>query len=129
MKILLKMRKKKRGFTIIEVLFSLLIISLALVFISKVIINSINLNKKSHIKFNILQKFECQKNTLISKPFYSTDLRIGNFSKRDGRFKLSWKIENVTESLKKINLSVSYKILKKQAYFLKSKFIREVKND
>lgn len=125
-------RKEDRGFTLIEILVSLVLVSLALVLIAAIIHVSIDAHRKSCIRFHMLQTLESTKNDLISKSFDSDELRDGTYSGKDGEFLLSWHIQGISPSLKKIRLKVSYEkdtVFNKRIYFYKSKFIKERKND
>ena len=117
------MKKGERGFTLIETMISLMIISLLIILIAKIVTFSFDMNKKSSIRFKVMQKFENLKNNLLSKPFDSKDLKEGNFRKYEGKLIIHWSIKNITQTLKKIKLSVVYKTIKKQTFFYKSQFM------
>jgi Tfp pilus assembly protein PilV len=129
-----KKPEKDSGFTIIETLFSLLLISLALVSISQMITAAIDAQRKSTIRFNMQQKIEYCRNQLVSKSFAAAELEEGSYSTAENPLKINWDIKNISPTLKLIHLSVSYKKITKKAYFYKSMYIKnneptEVKND
>jgi len=115
---------KDSGFTIIETLFSLLLISLALVSISQMITAAIDAQKKSTLRFNMQQKIEYCRNQLVSKSFAAAELEEGSYSIVETPLKINWDIKNISPALKLIHLSVSYKKITKKAYFYISKYIK-----
>jgi Tfp pilus assembly protein PilV len=129
-----KKPEKDSGFTIIETLFSLLLISLALMSISQMITAAIGAQKKSSLRFNMQQKIEYCRNQLLSKSFAAAELEEGSYSTAENPLKINWDIKDISPTLKFIHLSVSYKKITKKAYFYKSRYIKnneptEVKND
>lgn len=122
-------KKSEKGFTLIETIFSLLIVFIALIFICKTLIFSIYTNRNSLIRFEIIQKYEYYKYYLYSKSFNSNELKKGDYSKHEKFFKINWTVKNITTSLKKIKIKISYKNLTKQNFIYKSKFIKEIKNE
>jgi len=121
--------KTESGFTLIETLFSLLLVFLALIFICKTLIFSIYVNRNSLIRFKIVQKYEYYKYYLSSKSFDLIELKQGSHLKYENKFKINWIVKNITTSLKKITIKISYKDLMKQNFIYKSKFIKEIKNE
>ncbi len=122
-------KKTERGFTLIETLFSLLLVFIALIFICKTLIFSIYTNRNSLIRFEIIQKYEYYKYYLCSRPFDSNELKKGDHLKYENKFKINWIVKSITTSLKKIKIKISYKNLTKQNFIYKSKFIKEIKNE
>lgn len=115
---------KDRGFTIIETLFSLLLISLALMSIAQMITAAIDAQKKSNLRFMMQQKIEYCRDQLVSKPFAAVELEEGSYSIEEKPLKINWDIKNISPTLKLIHLSVSYKNITKKAYFYISKYIK-----
>lgn len=122
-------KKKERGFTLIETLFSLLLVFIALMFICRTLIFSIYASRNSLIRFKIVQKYEYYKYYLYSRTFDSNELKKGDHLKHENEFKINWIVKNITTSFKKITIRVSYKDLKKKNFIYKSKFIKEIKNE
>jgi Tfp pilus assembly protein PilV len=118
-----KKEMKSKGFSFIEVLFSLLLVSLVLISLVRLITFSLDEYRKSAKRYNMMQKMENCTNRLMAKDFDSTDLGEGDYQKNEEKIELTWKIESLSPTLKKIRLAVSYKIYKKKIYFYKSKFI------
>ena len=118
-----KKDKKSKGFSLIEVLFSLLIVSLALISIGRCITYSLAEQRKSVIRFTMVQEMENCINSLLAKDFASLDLSDGNYEKVEREIAFTWKIESLSTTLKRVKLSVSYNVYKKKVYFYKSKFI------
>lgn len=125
----MKQQEKEKGFTLVELLVSLMLILVALLYISNIIIFSINGSKKSYIRLQVLQKLEFCKNLLLSKPFDSAELKDGHSSVDEAPFKTYQDIISISPTLKRIKISVFYKSLSRQIFFYKSKYIKEVKND
>jgi len=117
------------GFTLIETLVSWALVLLGILFISRVVIFSLDGLKKTRIRLEISQKVESYKNRLLSKPFHSPDLADGFDCLEEGLYKIDRYISSISPTLKKIKFVISYKILTRQLIFYKSKFIREVRND
>ena len=133
-KVIRQTNMKTKGFTLVETLFSLLLISLAILLITRIIICALDGHKKSQIRFKTLQEIEFCKNQLLSKPFDSVELEEGSYSKEENHFKMKWIIKSITPTLKIIDLWVSYRGLTKRAYFYRSQYIKnnqvtEEKND
>ena len=131
---MIKKLEKDKGFTIIETLFSLLLISLAVVCLYQMITFAIDAQKKSAIRFNMQQKIESCRSQLVSKSFDNDELEEGSYSTTEIPLKIKWDITNISSTLKLIQLSVTYKQVTKKVYFYKSKYIKnneptEVKND
>lgn len=124
-----RLNENEGGFTLIEVLVSWVLVLLALLFVGDIIIFSINGTGMSRTRMEMSQKLEACKNELLAKPFDSAELEDGSFSSIDGPFKINRHINSVSSTLKKVTLSITYKILCKQIYFYKSKYIEEVDND
>ncbi len=115
-----------RGFTLIETLFSLLLISLSLLFITQLMVGAIDAHGKSNTRFKMVQLLEFSKNELVSKSFDADELKAGCYSKAEGPFKMSWNTRDISPLLKVIRFSISYKRITKYAYFYKSKHIKNL---
>lgn len=125
----IKRKSKEKGFSLIELLFTMLLVLAALLLMSNVIIRSIDGNKKSYIRFQLSQKLESGKNRLLSKPFDSEELKDGRSVTQEDSFKVVRSISSLSPTLKVITLSISYKTLTRQIFFYKSRYIKEVYND
>ena len=116
-------REKENGFTLIEILVSLLLVTLAVIFISETLIAGIEIQRKSGIRFHLLQEMENCKNELNAKPFDSLELKQGSYAKKVDPGNLSWDITDISPTLKIIRLFISSKGAAKRSYFYKSKYI------
>ena len=125
----MKQQEKEKGFTLVELLVSLMLILVALLFILNIIVFSIDGSKKSTIRLQVSQKLESCKNLLLSKPFDSEGLKDGHSSIDEAPFKTYQDIICISPTLKRIKISIFYKSLSRQIFFYKSKYIKEVKND
>lgn len=120
----LEKKSRQGGFTLIETLVSLFLVLIGVLFVTKVIIFSLDLNKKSLIRLKLCQQVSNQIHTLLSKPFNSEKLLPGNFTATRDAFRIKWTITPITPTLKKIDLSVSYKKFFRKSYGYKSKTIK-----
>ena len=123
------LRQGERGFTLVEIIVSWMLVLLSLLFVCRIVVFAFDSFKKSRIRLQMTQKLESSKNLLLSKPFQSTDLSAGHTAGEDGLFKIDQEITDLSPTLKRIRLSISYKILTRQIIFYKSKYIPGVKND
>jgi prepilin-type N-terminal cleavage/methylation domain-containing protein len=121
--------QKKKGFTLIEVLISLLLVLIALLSISRILIFTLEGNKKSFVLSQLTQQLESYKDKLISLQFDSKELEPGTTTILDHPFKTVKTISNISPTLKIIRLSIIYEAIIQSIYFYKSKYIKEVKND
>lgn len=124
-----RLNENEGGFTLIEVIVSWVLVLLALLFVSDIIIFSINGTGMSRTRMEMSQKLESFKTQLAAKPFNSEELEGGSFSTVEGPFKINCHIVSLSSTLKKVRLSITYKTLCKQIYFYRSKYIEEVDND
>ncbi len=128
---------EEKGFTIIETLFSLLLVALAVLLLTRAVVTAIDTYKKSRIRFIMSQEIESCKNKLLSTSFDSLQLQDGNYSKKENIFAFNWEIKSITPTIKAIKLSVSFSVSLKhrakgftrQVYFYRSKYIKNNKNN
>lgn len=118
-----KNETKNNGFTLVEVLVALLLISLTLVSAAGTIIFALAEYRESVTRFTLVQKMENCRNELLAKSFDSSGLADGEYARQDEKITLNWHIESLSPELKRIRLSASYKVYKQKIYFYKSKFI------
>jgi hypothetical protein len=109
-----------RGFTLIEALVSILIIILGVIFISRIMIHSMDALKKSKNRLYISEKFQFYSNYLMSRPFASAELRPGKFTRRDQEFTITWDVIDLTPTLKKIYLGIRISRMTRQGILYKS---------
>ncbi len=121
--------QNRNGFTLIDSLFSLILIILALLFITKIFFFSMKGNQRSFTRLQLSQEMETCKNRFLSKPFHSPELAEGRATSENDRLKIASTIHTISPGLKKITLSVSSQYLTRQTYFYKSRYIKEVKYD
>jgi Tfp pilus assembly protein PilV len=117
---------KQVGFTLMETLISLLLVLIGVLFVTRVIMFSLDLNKKSRLRLKLWQQANNQIHTLLSKPFDSDILVPGNHSTQEDLLKIKWKVKPVTPTLKRIDISIVYKQLTREEYFYKSKTIKSI---
>lgn len=114
------------GFTLIEVLVSLVIILMAVIFISRVIMYSLDGLRKSAIRLEMTQTLESQANRLMPLPFYAPDLDSGAAVFKEGEFFIRRQVNHLSPTLKRVDLAVSYDVLTLRFYFYKSKHFSSV---
>ncbi|MCP4154495.1 MAG: hypothetical protein GY757_42615 [bacterium] len=124
-----RVRQNREGFTLIDSLFSLILIISALLFMAKVFLFAIKGNQKSFTRLQMSQEMESCKNRLLSKPFLSPELEEGKTIQEKDTFKIASTVHTISPGLKKITLSVSGKYLTRQRCFYKSRYIKEVRHD
>ncbi len=121
--------KKENGFTLLEVIISLIVITIGVISLSRVIIFSLHFTKNCQKRFTLTQNYLNQQNTLLAKSFDAEELAQGSHSMPQKELKISWQVTKISDTLKKIELKVADKNIRKKGYFYKSKIIMEVKND
>ncbi len=138
---IMKKETKANGFTLIEVLISLLLVSVAIIATARIITFAFEEYRAAVARYRLVQTIGNFENTLMTKPFDSNDLADGSYAKNEDKFDLAWNISGLSPTFKKIKLTVShrggnisYRVGKKTVYFYKSKFInnltsKEKKND
>lgn len=124
-----KPRQGQRGFTLVEIIVSWMLVLLSLLFICRIVVFAFDSFKKSRIRLQMSQKLESTKDMLLSKPFHSPDLAEGHTKTEDGLFMIEREITGLSPTLKRIRLSISYRVLTRLIIFYKSKYILEVKHD
>ncbi len=112
-----------KGFTLIETMVSVLLIMIAVLYVTSVIIHSLRFSKKNKDIFYIHQKADNIKNELLSRPFNSVKLCEGETKKKEDGYEIFYKIVNKSESLKEISLIIKKKEINKKCFFIKSKYI------
>lgn len=124
-----KKGRQARGFTLIESLIALMLVALALVSLVKIVSFTSDEHNRSRTRFAMLQALQNEQHLLASKAFASDELRPGLYQKREGQFKITRHIGDLTSDLKKIQLKISRGILETKLSFYKSRFIKETAND
>lgn len=130
---IVKKETKDNGFTLIEVLISLLLVAAAIIATARIITFAFEEYRAAFTRYRMVQTIENFKNTLMTKPFDSSDLAYGSYSKNEDKFDLTWNIADLSQTLKKIKLSISYRggnisyrVGNKKVYFYKSKYINNL---
>ncbi|MEN8153579.1 MAG: prepilin-type N-terminal cleavage/methylation domain-containing protein [Acidobacteriota bacterium] len=121
------MKRTKNGFTLIETLVSLLIISYSIIFFLNTILFSMQETGRSSVRFKVFQKIDFEKNRLLSIIFESPELTEGYSQKKENNMIISKQIVNRGPELKKIYIEVQYKNFISKIVFFRSKIIKEVK--
>lgn len=122
-------RKRNAGFTLVEVMCSLLLVSLAMLFLMKVTVQVCHLNRQSYRRFYVNVLLDAKKNQLLSKSFESTLLKPGEYTESLQGCLLDWKIRDLDPSLKKVVLTIRKQEYYRKTFFYKSKYIKEVNGE
>ena len=99
------MKNISAGFTLIEILVSMVLISFSSMFMMKCMITSLNGVKNSNIRFLVSREIEIKKNILISKHFHSPDLREGIRDEISYQVSIKINIKDLLPGLKKLTLT------------------------
>lgn len=104
-------RRKKNGFTLVEVLVSLAIISIALVLLLELFNNSVKFSASSKAKYDALTIASTEIETLTSKPY--SDVTSNTFTKVLGKNSFTCEIivtevEGMNGLLKNVDVTVSW---------------------
>ena len=122
------MQVNNKGFTIVEMMVSLVIVAISVFMLAGTLMIAMQSNKHSSIRMHLSQVYDGYQNRLVSQPFDSTLLRPGKHTKSEEPFDVCWHSKDLSDSLKKIELTVSYRNqTARQGYFYKSRLIKEVR--
>ena len=119
----------KKGFTLIETLFSLALLMIAVLFSARITVFALNQLRQSSLRFQLIETCDYYKNYLSSLPFSSPDLADGSHRQVSQEFIVTWGVEPAEAGLKRIKLLVAGPNYALPFVFYKSHFIQEVKND
>ena len=123
------MKNEFKGFTLIEVLVSMILISFASIFLMKCMITSLNSIKNSNIRFQVINAIEIKKTSLRVQNFKSPPLSEGKSKESSGNVHISTTIKDLSSGLKKVTLtgmSGKYRVI---SVFHISESIREGKDE
>jgi Tfp pilus assembly protein PilV len=121
--------KMKRGFTLVETLIALMLVTMAILSSALILSFSLQQHRLSVGRFESAQMLENLKDRLLSSPFASAELTDGGHSVQEGKWKTEWFASALSPSLKQIEASVSGGKLKKRLVFFKSNLFLEVNDD
>jgi prepilin-type N-terminal cleavage/methylation domain-containing protein len=103
---------KNKGFSLIEILLSMAIISCVITGTAELIIHSLYGKKKAEVNLKISALLTSKIESLRCRPFESPDLQSASFfeevyEKDIGEtFRIEWKIEDISPGLKRIILEI-----------------------
>ncbi len=124
------MKKSKNGFTLIEMLVSVTLISFSIMFLMKSSIVSLNLTKNSQTRFRLFQELRNKKEELQSYHYNSAKLTAGNsLVTTTGGIHFDIIITDLKPTLKQICINGELDKFHAKILFFKSKIIREVNNE
>ncbi len=99
------MKSRGNGFTLVEVLVSMILISFASIFLMKCMITSLNSVKNSNLRFRVSRALDIKKNHLLSKSFNSVGLSEGVREENSDQIEIEISIMDLTPGLKKLTLT------------------------
>jgi len=107
----LETRGKRGGFSFIEVLLAMALISFLLSGTAELVIRSISLKKKAEINLQLAALVSSKLECLKSLPYESAELQAASYNEiLEGRFPevylREWMIEDISSNMKRIELTV-----------------------
>jgi len=123
------METQKSGFTLIETLVSITLISLSTLFLMKCMIFALHGVKNSNLRFQVGMALENKKNSLLGQQLISPIFSEGSRIDRAGEVLIRTSIINISHNLKKITLKGSRNNFSSVLIFYKSGILREVRNE
>lgn len=123
------METQRSGFTLVETLVSITLISLSTLFLMKCMIVTLNGVKNSNLRFRVGLVLQNKKNSLLGQRFVSPFFLEGIRKERNGEVLIRTTIINISHNLKKITLKGSRNNFISVLVFYKSKILREVRNE
>jgi prepilin-type N-terminal cleavage/methylation domain-containing protein len=107
----LENRGKRRGFSFIEVLLAMALISFLLSGTAELVIRSISLKKKAEVNLQMVALVSSKLECLKSLPYESGELQAASYNEiLEGRFPevylREWMIEDISSNMKRIELIV-----------------------
>jgi len=107
----MKLKKAGSGFSLIEVLVSLSLVSLLITMTAELIVFSLMAKKKADSTTTQSRLAAGKLESLKAVPFDAEELREGEYSKtvRDGRgqnHRLQWRVENAAGGMKRVSVDV-----------------------
>lgn len=127
-----KRTQKTKGFTLIETIISLLLVSMALLMACKIIVYTREAHQKSRARFSLLQEMESHKNRLMAMPFEATQLKPGKYSLHEGERSITLTIEVISPTLKVVRMfgvHTKYRAATYKIRFYISKLFKEKSHD
>jgi prepilin-type N-terminal cleavage/methylation domain-containing protein len=118
-----------RGFTLIETLVMLTLLSVALLFSARTTFHALHQERQAAFRFRLMETGDWHKHYLSSLPFLAPELGDGAHSLFGGEFAVSWQVQTVAPGLKRVRLLAAGGRHSLAIVFHKSNFIQEVKND
>jgi len=107
----LENRGKRRGFSFIEVLLAMALISFLLSGTAELVIRSISLQKKAEVNLQMAALVSSKLECLKSLPYESGELQAASYNEiLEGRFPevylREWMIEDISSNMKRIELTI-----------------------
>ena len=123
------MGNRRDGFTLVEVLVSMILISFASIFMMKCMITSLNSVKNSNIRFRVSRAIEIKKNYLMGKKFNSPELSGGSREENSDQVPMRINIKDLMRGLKILTLTGTLGKYRKVSVFHISESIKGGKNE
>jgi len=100
------MCKKKKGFTLIETLVSMILVLWVVLTAGMLLCSALKGYRNSRAAFKIMVETEYLKNRFLSYPFDSKHWLEGNYMEEGNPYKKNWSVKNISPTLKIIHLSL-----------------------
>jgi prepilin-type N-terminal cleavage/methylation domain-containing protein len=95
-----------KGFTLIEVLVSMTLLLMAVLFSSRIMVAAMDQTRKSALRFRLVEALNYYKNYLSSLPMDSPELAEGAHARAEREFRVDWRVEEAGAFLKMVRLAI-----------------------
>ncbi len=112
-----------KGFTLIEVLVSLTLLLMSILFGSRIMVAALDQTRKSALRFRLVEAFDYYRNYLYSLPMDSPELAVGPHGCTDGKCQVDWQVEAAGDFLKRIRLEAAVSGCRLRLLLYRSQFI------
>jgi len=115
------MKESTRGITVIEILIAMTLVLLALLALAQTLIVALDVEKKSRLRLHLHQAHAGEIQRLSSLSFDDEEVSEGGHGRRqDGEY--LWYVEDLSPTLKRIQITTVLSERRKRSTFLKSKY-------
>lgn len=116
--------KKTKGFTLVEVMVSVFLVTMAIILISGTIINNIALTKSGCRRFRVQTRFDNLKDEMQAGKSDPDSLIAGRHYREDGSFQIRWEVSVRSPWLKEIRMRVGQREYEFSGFFYISEFFQ-----
>ena len=117
---------EKKGITLVEVLVSLALVLMVVIFVTRMISAAFDSYRNSNEAIRMHQRMDDFRGRLLSEEFDSERWQSGNYKLEDRWFIVNWSIHDVSPTLKVVHYSFKHKTngIIRRSSFYKSLHIR-----